>query len=192
MAPKTQCPSGSLYENNRNLIEMPKYLRDVNCSRLILDNNDLTTTENSTCSTCDFLSLNNNRFAKLTTTMFSGYPQKKHLSVNDNFITNVEGGVLIGLKVLDIERNPLENLPWVDMPPGLMMSLAGTTIHCSCAMKRALERGVVIETPPNCKGYPGIPYMDILKTVKCLQNSRSQRPQTGTLRYDVVSRQNHC
>ena len=178
-----QCPfpSGSVYMIGEDLEDFPPDLPSIDsCSRLVLDGNRLTTLENVTCLHCDFISINNNSFKTLTAPMFSGFPNVKKIQVNNNQIRQIEGGVLKGLKGLDVEYNPLEDFPWDQADKGLKLSLAGAGIQCGCAMKRAVERRVVIVMPPSCKGHPGIPYMEILNTVEC---SRVEQYDTTATNY---------
>ena len=71
-----------------------------------------------------------------------------------------------------------------------LIYLAGTTIPCDWEMKRAVERGVLIKSPPNCLHYPGIKFDIILKVLQqCPSQIEQNIPQsdhttTGTLRCD--------
>ena len=164
-----------------------------NCSRLVLDENKLTSLDNVRCLQCDFISVNDNNFTELTARMLSGFPNVKKIQANNNQIKQIELDVLKGLRGLDIENNPVEDIPWDHADTNLKVSLGGTRIPCSCAMKHVVDHGVVIKTPPSCKGHPDIPYRVVLDTVECSQVEEevnrtwtSYPPTTGTLRFAVL------
>ena len=176
------CPSGSIYQDSAGLTDFPPELRNINCSRLHYDFNYFTTLINGRCATCDYLSFNYNKLSVLTVAMLSGFPNIRHLSVNHNLITWIEGAFLTPLKRLDIEYNPVVNIPWHHAAEGQKFSLEGTRIPCDCAV----GVGVVILTAPRCKGDPE---KEVLERLQCPANEQngttltSHRPTTGALRY---------
>ena len=184
MAINEECPysSGSVYRVQEGLTDFPPDLPNIDyCSRLNFDDNSFTTLENGRCTRCNFLSFNNNKCRELTAAMLRGFPNVKQIRLNNNTIYRIEGDALNGLRRLDVENNPFENFPWDYAPPGLRVSLAGTKLHCDCAMKRAVKRGtgdsgVMIRSAPRCKGDPGKPYEEILRRLGC-----SQMEQVNTM-----------
>ena len=180
-----ECPysSGSVYRVREGLEEFPDIQNIDYCSRLDYSHNRIRTLMNAHCLLCDFLSLTDNKCTELTAEMLSGFPNLKSIRLDNNSLYWIEGDALKGLKVLDVEHNPLQDIPWDHANKGLKVSLAGTTILCGCAMKQAIERGVGIETSPSCKGLPGIAYDEILNTLECSpveQINRTSDPTTGT------------
>ena len=179
-----ECESGSKYMYDEDLEDFPSGMPNIdNCSQLIVDNNRFTTLTNGHCRDCDVVRANNNRLTELTAPMLSGYPNVQKVAANNNTIRHIDGDALKGLKSLGVENNPLEGFPWDQADAGLKVSLAGTTLPCDCAMKRAEDRGVIIDTPPNCKGHPGMSYTDVWNTLQCSEFDRTQTtypPTTGT------------
>ena len=162
------CPSGggSPYRTNENLTDFPQDLRGVSCSTLNVDENYITTLENGLCVTCFFISANKNKVTVLTKKMLVGFPSLKHLSLNYNCIIRIEGDALKGLERVDLDFNPFDDFQWPYTVKGQKFSLDGVLIHCTCAMKDAVKRGVVILEKPRCIGHSE-PYGVVLRKLQC-------------------------
>ena len=183
----TQCPSGSVYMDGLGLGDFPPELRDVNCSRLSFNHNLFKTCENGRCTTCDFLSFDYNIYEELTAVMLFGYPGAKHLSFKYNSITWIDGEALKDRKRVDLDFNPFDEFPWPYTVKGQKFSLDGVLIHCTCTMKEAVERGVVILKQPRCIGHSDR-HDAILGKLQCpatepngTTTEMTKQPTTGTL-----------
>ena len=117
------------------------------------NNNLFKTSENGRCITCDFLSFDYNIYEELTAVMLFGYPGAKHLSFKYNPITRIDGEALKGRKRVDLDFNPFDDFPWSYTVKGQKFSLDGVLIRCSCAMKDAIKREVVMLGQPRCIGH---------------------------------------
>ena len=100
---------------------------------------------------------------ELTGEVRCGIPNVEITLANNNSITDVHGEFVKGQKRVEVEHNLLQDFPWGSTGAGLRVYLAGNTIVCGWPMKRALERGVMIDSAPNCLGKLGENYEDVLK-----------------------------
>ena len=177
---KCRNPSGSVYRPGEGLKVIPDIPNIDLCLRLILSHNQIGTLINGHCERCDFLDVSYNNLTEVTTKSMLGFPNVMQLRVNNNNISRIEGEVLERFKRVDMENNPLEYFAFDFVPPDTKLSLKNVVLPCDCEMKKAVERGVEFVTPPTCKHHPGIPYMEILKTVKCPQVEQVDVNRTPT------------
>ena len=112
---------------------------------------------------CDTLRVENNELKNLTYKDCRGLPNLEMTLANNNSIHHVDQEFVKGQKRMELEFNFLKDFPWDYAETGLRLKLAGNTIKCGWAMKQAIERGVIIESGPNCLGAPGKSYKEVLE-----------------------------
>ena len=189
MAPTgQQCPhnSGSMYMPDEGLEEIPD-IPDIDfCSRLDFSHNQIGTLINSHCQRCDYLDFSNNNLTELTAEMMNGFRNAKHVRLNQNMVRKVEGEAIEGLARLDLNQNPLSHFPWNYTLDGQEFSLDANLLHCTCDMKNAIDRKVVILGELQCIDHPGIGYREVLNTMECVPDPQNVTTATGTLDYHLV------
>ena len=133
------------------------------CNVIVSSHESITSLKDVRSMCCDTLRLEYNELKYLTDEDRWGFPHLEMILADNNSICYVDPLFLKNLKRIELKNNFLKDFPWDYAETGLRMQLAGNTIKCGWDMKWAIERGVIIESAPNCLGAPGKSYREVLE-----------------------------